>query len=121
MNKFYKLAIVSFLGFQLAGCTSEKEESIKQPVQPDEEFTELNETTTEDLSDEEKVNEEENTIDIDEKESTGTEPSLKETDFLETYSTEEIEYARIWLQFSPNPEIEEIYVEKFQPVLLLML
>src|SRR5699024_7907898 len=29
----------------------------------------------------------------------------------EPYSTEEIEYARIYLQFGPNPDIEELYAE----------
>lgn len=30
---------------------------------------------------------------------------------LDAYSTEEIEFARIWLQLGPNPDVEEIYVE----------
>ncbi|MCM3739507.1 hypothetical protein M3210_04410 [Oceanobacillus luteolus] len=34
----------------------------------------------------------------------------EEVDLLSTYSSEQIEYARVWLQLGPNQEIDELYV-----------
>ncbi|ANU11990.1 putative lipoprotein [Planococcus antarcticus DSM 14505] len=40
------------------------------------------------------------------------EAEMEETDALSEYSSEQIEYARVWLQLGPNEEIDGLYVQQ---------
>ncbi len=55
---------------------------------------------------------------IDESESTHT-YNIEEEDALSEYSSEEIEYARVWLQLGPNQEVDELnvrYIPAGEPI-----
>ncbi|WP_203290026.1 hypothetical protein [Metabacillus sp. cB07] len=41
--------------------------------------------------------------------------SSRQTDSLNSYSTEEIEYARVWAQLGPNQEIDELNIRHIPP------
>lgn len=43
-------------------------------------------------------------------ETSSAEEKSKEDNVLAAYSSEKIEYARVWLQLGPNQEIDELYV-----------
>lgn len=107
MKKFYKIVTASFLVLLMAACNSEELENIDE----EEEVEAVSEKTNEvETTEEDKTETEEEETETEESDTTET--SADSNDDLVAYSTEEIEYARIWLQFGPNPDIEEIYIEK---------
>ncbi|MGO0711920.1 hypothetical protein P5408_003210 [Bacillus subtilis] len=99
----------------LAGCTDSKNGEAQQPsnqasaVQSDEKHTEPEESTkirkdeAEPITDEESATKAAN-------ETSSAEEKSKEDNVLAAYSSEKIEYARVWLQLGPNQEIDELNV-----------
>ncbi|WP_339184349.1 hypothetical protein [Oceanobacillus sp. FSL W7-1293] len=63
------------------------------------------EETETDASEDSSVEEEESNDSSSEDEEAGNDQALSD------YSSEEIEYARVWLQLGPNQDIDELYVE----------
>lgn len=47
------------------------------------------------------------------------EPTEESSPDESAYSAEEIEYARIWLQLGPNPDVESLYVERIPAGVLI--
>ncbi|MEW9503357.1 hypothetical protein [Jeotgalibacillus marinus] len=105
----------------LVGCTSGKNEEAKtDPSENDSAFQseeEINDTEESNLIDKEGDESESATDDSNETssqetrnaESNNTSKS-EEDNALSEYSSEEIEYARVWLQLGPNQELDELNV-----------
>lgn len=113
MKKFYKIVTVSSLVLLMAACSNEEPESIDEQEKTEEVSEKSNEVEpTEEVETETEEEETETRAEESATTEISTETSEESNDALAAYSTEEIEYARVWLQFGPNPDIEEIYVEK---------
>ncbi|MCP2035471.1 hypothetical protein L1279_002482 [Planomicrobium sp. HSC-17F08] len=110
----------------MAGCGNANEESASDATEesPATETTEKDTTETEDNTSkdegEEADMEKENEVTSEETVSTetdsvsadaGNEQDVDE-DALSEYSSEQIEYARVWLQLGPNQDIDGLYVER---------
>jgi len=103
MKNIYNFALLSSLTLILAGCNNPEEESTAADTEPvQEEMVEDTEIETENMTDDET-----SSVLV-----TSGEETQTVNDPLTPYSTEEIEYARIWLQFGTNPDVETIYVEE---------
>ncbi|WP_367387185.1 hypothetical protein ABZM97_02940 [Bacillus vallismortis] len=117
---FYGNAALLLLALLLAGCAGSKNVESKQTS---------NDDTAAQTDEDHNDNEDSNKISKDESEpTTGSEESAtvesddtssekakneekgKEDDVLAAYSSEKIEYARVWLQLGPNQEIDELNV-----------
>ncbi|MFH0348405.1 hypothetical protein ACHADS_18055 [Bacillus vallismortis] len=117
---FYCNAALLLLSLLLAGCAGSKNVESKQTS---------NDDTAAQTDEDHNDNEDSNKISKDESEpTTGSEESAtvesddtssekakneekgKEDDVLAAYSSEKIEYARVWLQLGPNQEIDELNV-----------
>ncbi|MEG7336585.1 hypothetical protein [Bacillus sp. 0102A] len=117
---FYCNAALLLLALLLAGCAGSKNVESKQTS---------NDDTAAQTDEDHNDNEDSNKISKDESEpTTGSEESAtvesddtssekakneekgKEDDVLAAYSSEKIEYARVWLQLGPNQEIDELNV-----------
>lgn len=117
---FYCNAALLLIALLLAGCTGSKNEGSKQPLNTDSAVqSEENHNKTEDSNKIGKAQSEPTT----ESEVSATDTSSeisseevkkaekgKENNVLAAYSSEKIEYARVWLQLGPNQEIDELNV-----------
>ncbi|MEC1431116.1 hypothetical protein P9C69_10375 [Bacillus subtilis] len=107
-RKIYFCITALLLMILLAGCTGSKDEEAHQPsnqasaVQSDEKHTEPEESTKIRKDEAEPTKAANNTSSAEEK--------SKEDNVLAAYSSEKIEYARVWLQLGPNQEIDELNV-----------
>lgn len=107
-----KYMLLVSLSLLIVGCSNSVEEP--ENAIPSETATETEEviSSTEEEKTEESTEEKDTNNEATSEVETETTEKTETTDILAAYSTEEIEYARIWLQFGPNPEVEELYVEK---------
>ncbi|MDN0192650.1 hypothetical protein QI003_02865 [Bacillus stercoris] len=100
----------------LAGCTDSKDEEAHQPsnqasaVQSDEKHTETEDSTKIRKDESELKTGSEEPATKASNETTSEEEKSKEDNVLAAYSSEKIEYARVWLQLGPNQEIDELNV-----------
>ncbi|MEC1442086.1 hypothetical protein [Bacillus subtilis] len=100
----------------LAGCTDSKDEEAQQPsnqasaVQSDEKHTETEDSTKIHKDEAEPITESEESATKAANETSSAEENSKEDNVLAAYSSEKIEYARVWLQLGPNQEIDELNV-----------
>ncbi len=100
----------------LAGCTDSKNGEAQQPsnqasaVQSDEKHTEPEESTKIRKDEAEPITESEESATKAANETSSAEEKSKEDNVLAAYSSEKIEYARVWLQLGPNQEIDELNV-----------
>ncbi|MGD1415736.1 MULTISPECIES: hypothetical protein [Bacillus] len=100
----------------LAGCTGSKDEEAQQPsnqasaVQSDEKHTETEDSTKIRKDESEPTTGSEEPATKASNETTSEEEKFKEDNVLAAYSSEKIEYARVWLQLGPNQEIDELHV-----------
>ncbi|MGM0950820.1 MAG: hypothetical protein ACQEWT_18635 [Bacillota bacterium] len=117
---FYCNATLLLLALLLAGCAGSKNVESKQTsnddtaIQTDEEHND-NEDSNKISKDESEPTtglEESATVESDDtsSEKAKNEGKGKEDDVLAAYSSEKIEYARVWLQLGPNQEIDELNV-----------
>lgn len=119
MKKLCNVALLLFL-LLLVGCTSDTNGET-DPSEDDSVLEERNETEESDLKNEDNDepesgaeeagtdNSNENSSDDTRTDSNNTSQS-KENNTLADHSSEEIEYARVWLQLGPNQEIDELNV-----------
>lgn len=100
----------------LAGCTDSKDGEAQQPsnqasaVQTDEKHTEPEESTKIRKDEAEPITESEESATKAANDTSSAEEKSKEDNVLAAYSSEKIEYARVWLQLGPNQEIDELNV-----------
>lgn len=94
------LSVLSLLSACGVGADTDKEEG--QNTEP-----EIEET---DKINEENIEEDESSENKPEDTSKSNVENADEN-ILSEYTTEQIEYARVWLNFGPNPEIEELYYD----------
>nr|WP_087993545.1 hypothetical protein [Bacillus subtilis] len=117
---FYCNAAFLLLALLLAGCAGSKNVESKQTsnddtaIQTDEDHND-NEDSNKISKDESEPTtglEESATVESDDtsSEKAKNEEKGKEDDVLAAYSSEKIEYARVWLQLGPNQEIDELNV-----------
>ena len=118
---YFNASLLLVVGI-LIGCSGDKNEasatssSEKNSVESTEEDTtetstptsELEETDTNDITSGESVNNDSNSSSS--SENSGSNGSDKK-ETLSQYSSEEIEYARIWLQLGANQDIDGLYVQ----------
>ncbi|MCY9374837.1 hypothetical protein MOF34_06730 [Bacillus sp. T17B1] len=117
---FYCLAALLLIALLLAGCTGSKNEESKQSSETDSAVqSEENHNKTEDsnkigkdqseptTASEESAMDESSEISSEE---VRNEEKGEEDNVLSAYSSEKIEYARVWLQLGPNQEIDELNV-----------
>lgn len=115
-RKIYFCITALLLMILLAGCTGSKDEEAHQPsnqasaVQTDEKHTEPEERTKIRKDEAEPITESEESATKAANETSSAEEKSKEDNVLAAYSSEKIEYARVWLQLGPNQEIDELYV-----------
>ncbi|MGM8216326.1 hypothetical protein ACLIA0_12215 [Bacillaceae bacterium W0354] len=114
MKKLTMILYIHLFIFVLVGCVSQtNEEPANETTEDSSVLMEENEeesTTTEP----EESNKEDSNITSDEEsdsDQTITENIEEKDKTLAPYSSKEIEYARIWLQLGPNPDIEGLYVQ----------
>lgn len=115
---YYNVALL-MLVLLLVGCSDSADEeadagtnedvSASEPVKETDETKENNQVE-ENSENEEPSAESEETIRNDSIETPSEETSNEEENSLSKYSSEEIEYARVWLQLGPNQEIDELNV-----------
>ncbi|MEC0428899.1 hypothetical protein [Bacillus subtilis] len=100
----------------LSGCTGSKDEEAHQPsnqasaVQTDEKHTEPEESTKIRKDEAEPITESGESATKAANDTSSAEEKSKEDNVLAAYSSEKIEYARVWLQLGPNQEIDELNV-----------
>ncbi|KAF1677653.1 MULTISPECIES: hypothetical protein [Bacillus] len=127
-SKICYWSAVLLLALSLAGCTDGKNEESKQPSNHDaaaksDEHHEANKTSkaesepatgsdeSESKASTEKSSKETSTAALSEASSGEVKKEKKsEGNGLASYSSEKIEYARVWLQLAPNQEIDELNV-----------
>ncbi|WP_096273375.1 hypothetical protein [Paucisalibacillus globulus] len=110
---YMNVALLILVGL-LAGCGDNKNDSTSNSTQDNsvQESTDENTTETDESnSSSEEEKSESTTEDLEEQdtESSSSENST-EKDALSQYSSQEIEYARVWLQLGPNQELDELNV-----------
>jgi len=126
-KKFYISILLLILAGMLMGCSNDSNEQSTTDSQEEssntasigEEVTEKDENTSEDDMEGSNSNEASGTSseENDDKNSTSSENSESntgDTEVLSPYSSQQIEYARIWLQLGPNQEIDELNVQHIQ-------
>ncbi|MBU8751085.1 hypothetical protein [Bacillus subtilis] len=115
-RKIYFCITALLLMILLAGCMGSKDEEAHQPsnqasaVQTDEKHTEPEESTKIRKDEAEPITESEESATKAANETSSAEEKSKEDNVLAAYSSEKIEYARVWLQLGPNQEIDELNV-----------
>ncbi|MCM3014371.1 hypothetical protein [Bacillus subtilis] len=115
-RKIYFCITALLLMILLVGCTGSKDEEAHQPsnqasaVQSDEKHTEPEESTKIRKDESEPTTESEESATKASNETSSAEEKSKEDNVLAAYSSEKIEYARVWLQLGPNQEIDELNV-----------
>ncbi|MED1741077.1 hypothetical protein P4U97_16425 [Bacillus swezeyi] len=114
---FYCNVALLFFVLLLAGCTGgTSQESKTAPAENDsasESQKVTNETQESNRTDEKKDESVSTTGSEETKNEESNHPSeSEEDDTLSGYSSEEIEYARVWLQLGPNQEIDELNVRQ---------
>ncbi|XKE95388.1 hypothetical protein LG326_03385 [Metaplanococcus flavidus] len=111
MNKMTRVFYFSAAIALLAGCGNDVE-----PEATDSEQTPVAETPAEETEDGAAVdqNEEDDDSAADESETSGSDDTDSKTgeSALDAYSSEQIEYARVWLQLGPNQELDGLYVKQ---------
>src|SRR5690625_364415 len=107
-----KLIVMALLIFMLIGCSSnvnegstDDEENISIGKSVEDKVNDLNEA---DRNDQHTIHDDSNDISSEENEDSVE----KNNDPLAAYSSEQIEYARIWLQLGPNQEIDELNIRQ---------
>jgi len=125
---FYSHVALLLLALLLAGCTSSKNEESKQSsnhvaAQSDQNDHETEDSTTTGKDEPDSTTESEQSATkastehsskaskTDESSETSSEEG-KEDNGLAAYSSEKIEYARVWLQLGPNQELDELNVRR---------
>lgn len=116
-RKIYFCITALSLMILLAGCTGSKDEEAHQPsnqaaaVQTDEKHTEPEERTKIRKDEAEPITESEESATKAANETSSAEEKKQRRQCIgKRYSSEKIEYARVWLQLGPNQEIDELYV-----------
>lgn len=97
---FLNIVLILLVGI-LIGCSHDTKDTSDEPIESNTVQDSMEEDVTE--QEESSVNEETESDNIAAEETT-------EADLLSPYSSQEIEYARIWLQLGPNQEIDELNV-----------
>ncbi|KIU10728.1 hypothetical protein SC09_Contig25orf00561 [Bacillus subtilis] len=119
-RKIYFCITALLLMILLAGCTGSKDEEAHQPsnqasaVQTDEKHTEPEERTKIRKDEAEPITESEEFATKAANETSSAEEKSKEDNVLAAYSSEKIEYARVWLQLGPNQEIDDYMFDIFR-------
>ncbi|MFD1863071.1 hypothetical protein [Planococcus chinensis] len=116
MKAVMKIFWMAVLIGLLAGCGNATEESMPDAT-TDSSEKDTNENTSKDEGEEANMP---NENDIPSEENEAVEPDSTPSDAgnpqeevaLSQYSSEEIEYARVWLQFGPNQDIDGLYVKR---------
>lgn len=116
MKAVMKIFWMAVLIGLLAGCGNATEESMPDATTDSAEKN-TNENTSKDEGEEANMP---NENDIPSEENEAVEPdnttsdadNSEEEDALSQYSSEEIEYARVWLQLGPNQDIDGLYVKR---------
>jgi len=113
MKKMTRVFYFSAAIALLAGCGNDVE-----PEATDSEQTPAAETSAEETEEGTAVDRsgEEDDSAADESETSGSNDidSVTKESALDAYSSEQIEYARVWLQLGPNQEIDGLYVKKIR-------
>ncbi|TYS09695.1 hypothetical protein FZC70_11455 [Bacillus subtilis] len=120
LGKIFYCNAALLLALLLAGCAGSKNVESKQTsnddtaVQTDEDHNDNEDSNkiSKDESEPTTGSEESATVESDDtsSEKAKNEEKGKEDDVLAAYSSEKIEYARVWLQLGPNQEIDELNV-----------
>ncbi|MFD1451811.1 hypothetical protein [Oceanobacillus sojae] len=110
--------------FVLIACSDNTNESGSNDSAPNETTEEQNAAEDENESDkntaendsdnnssEESETDSSDDSSVENEESNGSSSEEDEDNALSSYSPEEIEYARVWLQLGPNQDIDELYVD----------
>ncbi|WP_067839290.1 hypothetical protein [Amphibacillus sediminis] len=118
MQNLKKVFYVSIILLLLAGCAGRKDEEPAtdpsgstleaangQTIEPDQ--SESHNKQEESKSDHEQGNTSDQSIDYDNDSNVS---SKQDSEALAQYSSEQIEYARVWLQLGPNQEVDELNV-----------
>lgn len=105
---FLPLAIILF-ALLLVSCADDNTVENDETEEKAEDLSEDQNNEEDDLTSEEEIDQAA-TIDDSEKDSNESSSNDKSDNPLANYSTQEIEYARVWLNFGPNQDVEEIYV-----------
>lgn len=108
-NSIYFFISLILIGLFLTGCNGDADEvsnnnSLDNAISDSSNDSDLTQANDQNSNNERKEEEDltsENTEESTSKETTETNP-------LSNYSSEEIEYARVWLQFGPNQELDEL-------------
>ncbi|MEN2767868.1 hypothetical protein [Ornithinibacillus xuwenensis] len=105
-----KITIMIYLSivFILVGCSTNEESTNGSPIEStSQDKSEIDNNNSASTSEES----ENNNTDITSSENSDLNVDDEEDkDSLSQYSSEQIEYARVWLQLGPNQEIDELYV-----------
>ncbi|KOF10624.1 hypothetical protein AC739_08145 [Planococcus glaciei] len=124
MKAVKKIFWMSAVMLLMAGCGNANEESVPDTSQDspatettEKDATEIEENTSNDEGEEADM---ENENEITPEETVSTEPdntsadagNQQDEDALSEYTSEQIEYARVWLQLGPNQDIDGLYVER---------
>ena len=103
-----KILYFSMAFLMLVGCAENSNEETKADPSDSEESSAVEEGGEEsDTNDGNDVSTEEGITDSDD---ASSEKKVEEEDLLSQYSSEQIEYARVWLQLGPNQELDELNV-----------
>lgn len=109
----YFIFTLLILGAILSGCVSNKnEESTNNSIESSSNSESIEESTIEDANDvssEETVSNDLASTSSEKNELNISDKDVKET--LSQYSSEQIEYARVWLQLGANQDIDELHVQ----------
>jgi hypothetical protein len=118
MKKTALILIFSMAIFMLVGCgdkSTDKSAGASPEDHSDIESSEEVATETEGTAaseSEESVTEDENNTASNETDNEATNTGgTEEQDLLSEYSSQQIEYARVWLQLGPNQELDELYAQ----------
>lgn len=112
MKFFLKISIISTLALLAVGCTNQENDSVTPEAESMQgEVTDTPETT-EIANEEESKNLDASNEELADQENVVEKEPTESKGMLDTYSNEEIEYARVWLQFGVNPEFEELHIEE---------
>ncbi|WP_411843570.1 hypothetical protein [Salinicoccus sp. HZC-1] len=103
------ILLIGILTFLTVGCNKQQEDGTNDNAERPTESTTEESTTEESTTEESTAEQKQNMADSE------TEPNTEENQNksapLDGFSAKEIEYARVYLQLGPNPDIEELYVK----------
>lgn len=122
MLKIFQTVLATFFIILIVGCNNQEESNSSDASSTEESASSKDENNNSESTTETENGSIEDDSEANDSKEENEEPSIENSSEpsgettegstpLDAYSTEEIEYARIYLQFGPNPEIEELYIE----------